>query len=439
MIGNWDAAHPEDPDQVDGHFFIVDHKSGEPAPPGYLYLASQQADGQLTHLILPAKLARRVLQQRLEALEHRRAMERERQEAEKKVAPKTTTAGNFRRNDVNHVGLPPDDWLRPDAEHLGVTRVWAPEHLREAIESHNNGTSGSQDERDRARAAAVYREQVRRGPWRIGAGPADAEAALRDLEQELGHVAGGKLVDAFRAGLAASRTRGLPFRLPPTLLVGGPGVGKTWAARRLAELMRLPLHVIDATSMSTTGVLCGSNLHWATSALGVLTESVLMGPSPNGLIVLDEVDKISQGYRHDPAASLLPALEPESASRMRDNCLPSLTFDASHVTYIATANSLEGMPAPLLSRFQEVLHCAPPTPAEQLKVAGSVWRRATSAIEPLAGRRPPRDVLRILAEFSPRRMTQILDTAIGRMLAEGAVTLEVRHLSGTAAKREWIH
>jgi hypothetical protein len=162
--------------------------------------------------------------------------------------------------------------------------------------------------------------------------------------------------------LKTQRTRlaeGRHFKMPPVLIVSPAGTGKSTASRRVAEVMGLHLGAIDAAS-SGTFALTGVEKGWGSAGPGVVTRSVLSGKTRNPLIVIDELEKgggdvgTTGGLRVPGMhSSLLSLLEPSTAKRWR--CpFYQVEFDLSEVSFIMTANGLNGIPAPLLSRLHVI-------------------------------------------------------------------------------------
>lgn len=257
--------------------------------------------------------------------------------------------------------------------------------------------------------------------------PGTSGCLLRELQGELGHIPG--LVDAVAASITRAQMSAQPFKLAPLLLVGHPGTGKTYAAIRLAELLGMTSRLIDMAAQQTNSYLHGLDRHWGNAVAGALFELLALGTYANPLIVLDEIDKVPKRANYDPLAPLHSALEALTAKETKDLCIPA-TFDASHVSYIATANCLKEIPVSLLSRF-EIIHCAPPGPREALQIARLVWDRVSARLG-IEGA-PPRSVLVSLAELPPRRMHQVLERAASRMRLAGRNRVEARDLDGSTA------
>lgn len=141
------------------------------------------------------------------------------------------------------------------------------------------------------------------------------------------------------------------FHISPILFNGPPGVGKTALAQALAALFGLPFRKISSGSMQHAFVLTGSDTHWGNSQSGEIFKMIGHSKSACGVIVLDEVDKISDRSDHAILPALLDILEAESARIFVDVSL-GLPFDASRLIFILTCNDKGKMDPALLSRCQ---------------------------------------------------------------------------------------
>lgn len=159
------------------------------------------------------------------------------------------------------------------------------------------------------------------------------------------------------------------------LLVGPPGVGKTHFAHALSEILRLPFVACDMAAAQSGAHLGGSEEFWGNTQPGQVWRALVQGDCANPLFVLDELDKADAtrlgGY--DPRAALYSLLEPVGARRFRDRSVPWMEIDASRINWIATANTLARIDAPLRSRFT-VVEILPATPAQQAALVQSVYR-----------------------------------------------------------------
>ncbi len=165
---------------------------------------------------------------------------------------------------------------------------------------------------------------------------------------------------------------GIQHRMPPILIVGPPGVGKTRFAHALTRLLAVPPPLFISIAEETNGAaLGGSSTFWSNSSPGRLFESLAWG-SPgrpavaNPLLVLDEIDK-RNSVSFDPLGALYGLLEADTARHFTDQSIPDVSIDASHVRIIATANDTSALPEPLLSRLA-VFSIDPPTQAQMADI-----------------------------------------------------------------------
>lgn len=140
------------------------------------------------------------------------------------------------------------------------------------------------------------------------------------------------------------------FFLPPMLLAGGPGVGKTFFSHTLADLVETYFHVFHMESMSAAFPLTGLEDSWSSSKPGQIFTILKNEKKINPIFLLDELDKAKGDDNYSPGPALLPLLERYTAANFKDECIP-LEIDASHIVWIATANNLSLISAPLQSRF----------------------------------------------------------------------------------------
>ena len=161
----------------------------------------------------------------------------------------------------------------------------------------------------------------------------------------------------------------------PLLLVGSPGCGKTSLALSLASAFpERGSALISMSGKSAAFELCGSDQSWRASDFGLIIKAFLQAGSLSPVIVFDELDKAGTSDTHSRADSVfLELLERESARLFTDNFL-SLPVDVSNGWFIFTANTLAGIPEPLLDRLT-VFFMEPYSYEELLRIAESIVAR----------------------------------------------------------------
>lgn len=164
------------------------------------------------------------------------------------------------------------------------------------------------------------------------------------------------------------------IHFPPLLLVGEPGIGKTEAARWLASRLNVPFCMIDMASAQTGAALSGSERFWTNSRSGQVFETLCFETFANPIIMLDELDKTLGDARFDPFAPLYTLLEPSSAQTFVDLSIGDFAINASRVSWIATANSLEAIPRPLQTRLT-VIHIQTPSPEQARCITLNIYKR----------------------------------------------------------------
>lgn len=160
--------------------------------------------------------------------------------------------------------------------------------------------------------------------------------------------------------------------LPPILLTGEPGVGKTRFIKELAKLLNTDFYSLDFSTISSGFVLNGGDSTWSESKPGFVSNSLRESRYANPIILLDEIDKVGNDKIYDPLACLYSLLEPHSATNFRDEFL-EITMDMSKIMWFATANYPERIAAPIRSRMTQV-HIDPPSHEHSKNIAHSIYK-----------------------------------------------------------------
>lgn len=205
------------------------------------------------------------------------------------------------------------------------------------------------------------------------------------------------------------------FRMKPILVVGKPGIGKTYTIQRIAQCLGLESRKIDI-SMGNEGMfLSGSQRGYINTTPGEVARHLSNCKSPNPVFILDELDKgaFYESHRQPMTGPLLALLERDTAANFYDASL-RLDIDTSYISWMATANDASNIPKPILSRFIQV-EFDDPSPEHMKNILRSVSidllkERGMSHVSICASRA----FLSQSVQYNGRELKHVIDHALAR-------------------------
>jgi ATP-dependent Lon protease len=282
---------------------------------------------------------------------------------------------------------------------------------------------------------ALYEKMLRLGGQRFTVKPS-ALPEMDALFDELPNFT--RVLEDIRKQLALCIDSNDSVELPPMLLLGEPGIGKTHFARRLAQLLGTGFGFVPMSSLTAGWVLSGASSQWKNAKPGKIFDTFLNGDYANPVIVVDEMDKTSSDGQYDPLGALYELLESETATRFVDE-FAEVPIDASGALWLATANDAARIPEPLLSRLA-VYEIEAPDSQGSARIAASIYGEIRGAHD--WGRQFPEvlsaSALERLAALPPREMRRAIQAAFGSAKIAGRSEVGPDDIHDARAKKSRI-
>ena len=203
-------------------------------------------------------------------------------------------------------------------------------------------------------------------------------------------------------------------RINPILLLGEPGIGKTYFSKQLAKELHTGYEFIDMASLSAGWILTGMNGTWQDAKQGKILDTMLKSPTFNPVVLLDEIDKTNNN-KYDVLSPLYQLLEEVNAKEFVDEYL-DFKFDVSGIIYIACANSIQKLSEPILSRFK-VFHVPTPTEEQLNLIIKNIYRESINN-NPILNPHLDENLIKWLKNNSLREIKILLEEAISNLLLE---------------------
>ncbi|MEL6445062.1 MAG: endopeptidase La [Bacteroidota bacterium] len=250
-------------------------------------------------------------------------------------------------------------------EKLDERREALPDHVIETVEKELRKLGRTNPASPEFSVVRNYVETILDLPWgTVSDGNLDVNRAQEVLEAD--HFGLEDPKKRILEYLAVLKLKG-DMKAPILCFYGPPGVGKTSLGKSIAKATGREFHRMSLGGVRDEAEIRGHRRTYIGALPGRILQGLKKSGTSNPVFMLDEVDKLGSDFRGDPSSALLEVLDPEQNDTFNDHYL-ELDYDLSKVLFIATANYLENIPAPLRDRM-EIIEINGYTPGEKLQIA----------------------------------------------------------------------
>lgn len=219
------------------------------------------------------------------------------------------------------------------------------------------------------------------------------------------------IIDLVLRAARLSYTAQSPLLLPPLLLLGAPGGGKTHFTTVLAEALGTLVERVAVDMLSDHATLTGLSLSWKAARTGRIANALLTSTSASPIVLLDEADKANPIHAFEqPLACLNTMLEPENARRYTDEYL-TVPMRAEFVIWILTANSTQGLAPSVIDRLL-VAEINDPTREQRAIVVKNIYERVNARYNCAFSSDLNDEVVERLLQLNPRTVRKMLESAL---------------------------
>ena len=268
----------------------------------------------------------------------------------------------------------------------------------------------------------TYLEWMTELPWAAPpASPIDLNEARRILEAD--HYGLERIKQRIVEYLAVQKLNP-QGRAPILCFVGPPGVGKTSLGQSIAHALGRPFVRVSLGGVHDEAEIRGHRRTYIGAMPGMIVQSLRKAGARHCVMMLDEIDKLSRSAHGDPSAAMLEVLDPEQNATFRDNYL-GVPFDLSRVVFVATANVMDQVPAPMRDRM-EVIELPGYTQEEKLQIAQRYLvrrQREANGLHDNQCELTPATLQALVAEYTREAGVRQLEREIGRVMRHAAVQI----------------